>query len=118
MPISDLCDTFPLDASGAYLAYAESQSFVRFVRDLYGAPALLQLASAYADGLNCDEGVVRALGTSLASLETRWRESVLGQNVAGVFLRNMLPYLGLFVLILLIPLIGFLQRRPKDEETG
>lgn len=118
LPISDLCDTFPLDASGAYLAYAESQSFVRFLRDLYGAPALLQLASAYADGLNCDEGVVRALGTSLASLETRWRESVLGQNVAGVFLRNMLPYLGLFVLILLIPLIGFLQRRPKDEETG
>lgn len=117
LPISDLCDTFPLDASGAYLAYAESQSFVRFVRDLYGAPALLQLASAYADGLNCDEGVVRALGTSLASLETRWRESVLGQNVAGVFLRNMLPYLGLFVLLLLMPLIGFLQKRPTDEET-
>lgn len=117
LPILDLCDTFPLDASGAFLAYAESQSFVRFLRDTYGAPSLLSLTSAYADGLNCDQGVVRALGTSLVSLDTRWRETVLGQNVAGVFLRNMLPYLGLFVFMLLIPLIGFFQRRPTDDES-
>ena len=117
LPIANLCDTFPLDASGAYLAYAESQSFVRFLRDSYGTPALFSLTSAYADGLNCEQGVVRALGTSLANLDTRWRESVLGENVAGVFLRNMTPYLGLFVLLLLMPLIGFLQRRPKDDAT-
>jgi len=118
LPIANLCDTFPLDASGAYLAYAESQSFVRFLRDTYGAPGLYSLTSAYADGLNCEQGVVRALSTSLTSLDTRWRESVLGENVAGVFLRNMMPYFGLFVLLLLMPLIGFLQRRPKDDETG
>lgn len=117
LPISELCDTFPLDASRAYLAYAESQSFVRFLRDSYGTPALFSLASAYADGLSCEQGVVRALGTSLASLDTRWRESVLGQNVVGVFLRNMLPYLGLFIFMLLIPLIGFFQRRPADDES-
>jgi hypothetical protein len=73
------------------------------------------LTSAYADGLSCEQGVVRALSTSLANLDTRWRESVLGQNVAGVFLRNMSPYLGLFVFLLLIPVIGFLQRRPADD---
>lgn len=117
LAISDLCDTFPLDASRAYLAYAESQSFVRFLRDSYGTSALFSLTSAFADGLSCEEGVVRALGTSLVSLDTRWRESVLGQNVAGVFLRNMMPYLGLFVFMLLIPLIGFFQRRPTDDET-
>jgi hypothetical protein len=115
LPIADLCDTFPLDASGAYLAYAESQSFVRYLRDSYGTPALFSLTSAYADGLSCEQGVVRALSTSLANLDTRWRESVLGQNVAGVFLRNMSPYLGLFVFLLLIPVIGFLQRRPADD---
>jgi hypothetical protein len=117
LAIADLCDAFPLDASRAFLAYAESQSFVRFLRDTYGTPGLFSLASAYADGLSCDQGVVRALGTSLVSLDTRWRESVLGQNVAGVFLRNMLPYLGLFVFMLLIPLIGFFQRRPTDDRT-
>ncbi len=117
LPVSDLCDTFPLDASRAYLAYAESQSFVRFLRDSYGTSALFSLTSAYADGLSCEQGVVRALGTSLVSLDTRWRESVLGQNVAGVVLRNMMPYLGLFVFMLLIPLIGFFQRRPTDDES-
>lgn len=115
MPIEDLCDTFPLDASRAYLAYAESQSFVRFLRDTYGATNLFSLTSAYANGLSCDQGVVRVLGVSLSNLDTNWRESVLGENVAGVFLRNMLPYFGLFVFFLLIPLIGFLQKRPTDE---
>ncbi len=118
LPIADLCDTFPLDASRAFLAYAEAQSFVRFLRDSYGTPALFSLTSAYADGLSCEQGVVRALGTSLASLDTRWREAVLGQNVTGVFLRNMMPYLGLFVFMLLIPLIGFFQRRPTEDGTG
>lgn len=117
LAIEDLCDAFPLDASRAFLAYAESQSFVRFLRDTYGTPGLFSLASAYADGLSCDQGMVRALGTSMASLDTRWRESVLGQNVAGVFVRNMLPYLGLFVFMLLIPLIGFFQRRPADDRA-
>jgi len=118
LPITDLCETFPLDASGAYLAYAESQSFARFVRDTYGTSSLNSLISAYADGLSCEQGVTRALSTSLTSLDARWRETVLGQNVIGVFFRAMLPYFGIFFLLLLIPLIGFLQRRPKDEETG
>jgi hypothetical protein len=116
MPITDLCDTFPLDASRAYLAYAESQSFVRFIRDTYGTASLHALISAYADGLSCEQGVARTLNTSLGNLDTRWRESVLGQNPMGVFLRNMLPYLGLLGLMLLIPLIGFFQRRPEDDK--
>jgi hypothetical protein len=118
VPIADLCDTFPPDASGAFLAYAESQSFVRFLRASYGAPALFSLASAYADGLSCEQGVVRTLGTSLSSLDARWSESELGANVVGVFFREMFPYLALFGLLLLIPMIGFLQRRPTDEVPG
>jgi hypothetical protein len=118
MQISDLCDAFPQDASRAFLAYAESQSFVRFLRDTYGTSGLFSLTSAYGDGLGCDQGVMRALGTSLVSLDTRWRESVLGENVTGVFFRNMFPYLGLFVFMLLIPLIGFFQRKPTDDGTN
>jgi len=118
LPIAELCDAFPRDASRAYLAYAESQSLVRFVRDTYGPLYLSSLISAYADGLSCEQGAVRALSTSLANLEARWRESVLGQNVAGVFFRAMLPYLGLLGLLLIIPMIGYLQRRFKNDETG
>lgn len=68
--------------------------------------------------MSCEQGVVRTLNSSLANLDTRWRESVLGQNVVVVFFRAMLPYLGLLGLLLIIPIIGFLQRRPEDDETG
>lgn len=71
LPIAELCDTFPLDASRASLAYAESQSFVRFVRDIYGSSTLFLLISAYADGMSCEQGVVRTLNSSLANLDTR-----------------------------------------------
>ena len=118
MPITDLCDRFPQDASSAYLAYAESQSFVRFIQDQYGPTYLHSLIDAYADGLSCAQGVPSALNTSLESLEASWRETVLGQNVMGVFFRNMFPYIGIFIFLLLIPMIGFLQRRPDDDDTS
>ncbi len=115
LPMADLCASFPPDAASAFLAYAQSQAFVRYLRDTYGSTALFALTSAYADGLGCNEGAVRTLGVPLAQLETRWRESALGENVAGVFLRSMLPYLALLGLLLGLPLIGVLQRRPKNE---
>ncbi|MFZ5818305.1 MAG: peptidase MA family metallohydrolase [Chloroflexota bacterium] len=115
LPMEDLCASFPPDAASAFLAYAQSQSFVRYLRDTYGSPALFALTAAYADGLGCNQGAVRALGVPLAQLEARWRETALGENAAGVFLRNMLPYLALLGLLLFLPLIGVLQRRPKNE---
>lgn len=111
LPMLDLCASFPPDAASAFLAYAQSQSFVRYLRDTYGSTALFALTSAYADGLGCDEGVVRTLGVPLAQLEARWRETALGENAAGVFLRNMLPYLAVLGLLLLLPFIGLMQRR-------
>ncbi|GAB4417336.1 MAG: hypothetical protein Kow002_03670 [Anaerolineales bacterium] len=115
LPMEELCDGFPLDASSAYLAYAESQSFVRFLRDSFGTSGLLSLISAYSDGLNCEQGAVRALGTSLKALDTNWRESVLGQNVAGVFVRSMLPHLLLLGLFILMPFLGMIQRRLRND---
>ncbi|GAB4505055.1 MAG: hypothetical protein Fur0043_20500 [Anaerolineales bacterium] len=112
LPIQDLCASFPPDAASAFLAYAQSQSFVRYLRDTYGSTALVALTSAYADGLGCNEGTVRTLGVPLAQLEARWRETTLGENAAGIFLRNMLPYLTILGLLLLLPLIGLTQRRP------
>jgi len=115
VPIAQLCDAFPPD--GSSLAYAESQSFVRFLRDTYGTSYLNSLLSDYANGMSCENGVTHTFKTPLGNLDARWRESVLGQNEVEVLLRNMLPYIWLFGLLLLIPLIGFFQRRPEDDET-
>ncbi len=106
LPLADLCDSFPPDAGRAYLAYAQSQSFTRYLRDTYGTTGLTALTKAYADGLDCELGATRAFGLPLTQLDTRWRESVLGQNVAGVALRDLAPYLLMMGLALFIPLWG------------
>ena len=88
------------------MAFAESQSFVRFLRDTYGSTGIVALTQAYADGLDCDLGATRAVGVPLNQLEMRWRETVLGQNVAGVAAQNLLPYLIILGLTLIVPVWG------------
>ncbi|MEW6403051.1 MAG: peptidase MA family metallohydrolase [Chloroflexota bacterium] len=102
----DLCDAFPPDAAGAFLAYAQSQSFVTYLYTNKGTTGLTSLVNAYADGLSCDLGAKRALSMSLPQLDTQWREVELGQNVVGVVLRNLAPFALLMFVILLVPLWG------------
>lgn len=122
LPMKDLCDPFPRDAGRAYLAYAESDSFVRYLRETYGTTGISALIKAYTDGLDCELGATRALGMPLNQLDTRWRESELGQNVVLVALRNMAPYLLVLVMALAVPLFGIVnmlrerrQVEPADE---
>jgi hypothetical protein len=106
LSFENLCASFPADAGSAYLAYAQSQSFVTYIRDTYGTAGLTRLTQAYGDGFTCELGATNALGTPLSQLDTRWRESVLGQNLAGVAARNLSPFILLMVLVLLVPMWG------------
>lgn len=117
IPLSDLCASFPADSGSAFLAYAQSQSFVAYIRASFGVSGLSRLTSTYSDGFECDLGATKALGSSLDQLDARWRESALGQNRAGAALRNLLPFFLLLTLVLLVPLVGAidlaLRRRRK-----
>jgi hypothetical protein len=106
LSFENLCASFPADAGSAYLAYAQSQSFVTYIRDTYGTAGLIRLTQAYGDGFTCELGATNALGTPLSQLDTRWRESVLGQNLAGVAARNLSPFILLMILVLLVPIWG------------
>ena len=117
--MADMCASFPADSAQAFLAYAEARSFTTYLRDTYGAPALLNLARTYSEGVDCENGAQRALGTSLSQLESAWREKSLGQNVWGVAFRNMLPYLVLLALLIFVPLIvGMNATRQKVDKHG
>jgi hypothetical protein len=119
IPLKDLCASFPPNASEAFLAYAESRSFITYLHDSYGSSGLLSLAGYYADGVDCERGTERAFGVSLSRLELNWRESVLGQQAVGFALRNMSPYLVLLCLVLFVPLMGVLsmmRRKGKGHE--
>ena len=121
IPLSDLCASFPADSGSAFLAYAQSQSFVTYIRDSFGVSGLSRLISTYSDGFDCDLGITKALGSSLDQLDARWRENVLGQNQTGVALRNLLPFILLLVLVLLVPIWGAVdmmrQRRKHATQS-
>jgi hypothetical protein len=99
LPFESVCSSFPRDASGAFLAYAQSQSFVGFLLGEFGAPALTQLFTNYANGMNCIAGFEQAYGFSLQEAEYRWRLETLNINPALLVMRNLLPYILLLVVV-------------------
>lgn len=111
LPIADLCAAFPPDSSGAYLAYAESDSFVRYLRGQYGDDGLQQLIQAYATGRDCNGGVWATLGVPLDLLDYRWREATLQQNLLAILWHELGSYLVLWLLVLLIPFFGFFRQK-------
>ena len=111
LPIETLCSNFPMDASGAYLAYAESASFVKHQYELYGTSGLDRLISAYASGQGCVEGFETALGTTLNQAEVNWKQEVLGVDTVNMVLRTLGPYLLLLALVIGVPLGAVLIRR-------
>ncbi|RIK31947.1 MAG: hypothetical protein DCC56_07135 [Anaerolineae bacterium] len=114
IPLLDLCASFPSQPDSAFLAYAESRSFIAYLRNTFGSSKLVELARAYADGVTCDRGVEVVYGASFAQLEARWRASALGENAWSAALRNIFPYLILCGIVLFIPLfIGFNAMRKK-----
>jgi hypothetical protein len=121
LSFEELCASFPADAGSAFLAYAQSQSFVTYIRNTYGNSGLTRLTDAYSDGYSCELGATTALGVPLSQLDKRWRETVLGQNVIGVAIRNLAPFIFLLALVLIVPLWGAIdflgQRRKRGQPS-
>ena len=119
IPLRNLCDSFPADPASAFLAYAQARSFTTYLRETYGAPALLNLAKVYASGLDCENGFQNVFGASLSQVDSEWRENALGQNVLGAAFRNLFPYLVLLLLVILLPfIVGMSSARQKAGQDG
>lgn len=123
LPIVSLCHTFPRDASNALLAYAQSASFTHYLHGRFGTSGLQQMVDYYANGADCESGVVGALGVSLAELERQWRHDILAENVTLTALNNFLPWLILLLIVLAAPAAIMLLNRIKltgfkAQETG
>ncbi len=104
IPIMDLCGSFPPEMSRITLAYAESESFTRFIVSKYGNSGLLNLIHAYADGLACEQGPVHALGSPLSELESEWQRNPSGVNNGAASLESLFPYLAVLAVMLIVPL--------------
>ncbi|MCC6146083.1 MAG: hypothetical protein IT308_00795 [Anaerolineaceae bacterium] len=112
LPFHSLCTSFPREASGAFLSYAQSASFVRFLHQKFGRSGIQTLMRVYGDGIGCEEGTIAAFGISLGQIENNWQQEVLGMRPGLLAFRNLSPYLSLSALLMLIPLIiGLLALR-------
>jgi hypothetical protein len=115
--MKDLCGSFPPESGRAFLAYAESESFSRFIIDKYGQTGLLALTSAYGDGLDCEQGMRRALGQSLSQVELDWHASALGENAGLTAFNNMFPSLAILGMVLAVSLISAFTFN-RNENAG
>ncbi|HUF37126.1 MAG TPA: peptidase MA family metallohydrolase [Anaerolineales bacterium] len=121
IPLTDLCGAFPRDASGALLAYAQSDSVVRHIVRVYGPGGLRTLVGSYAAGASCEQGpLVAPIALDLAGLDRAWREQALAAansrpSAAGrPDLAELAPWLAVFAAVILGPglvLIGTGLRR-------
>jgi hypothetical protein len=115
LPVETLCSAFPREASGAFLSYAQSASFVRFLHQKYGTSGLKSLMLHYQDGLGCSEGAQAALGSSLQQLENRWQMEALGINVQALAWQNLTPYFLILLLAMLPPAAAAVFARRKHR---
>jgi hypothetical protein len=119
IPLSTLCGSFPDDTDRALLSYAEARSFAGYLHEAYGSTGLLNLATAYANGADCENGPELVFGTSLSLLEEGWHTSLVGQKPFRPALQDIMPYLVLLGLILIFPIFGVLsstfRRRNRHE---
>ncbi len=105
IPISSLCESFPRDASNAFLAYAESESFVRFISKTFGVSGIQSMIQNYQLGMGCTEGAAASVGSPLNNLDFRWRQEVLGVDTASLAFNRLYPYLLAAALVLIPGLI-------------
>lgn len=80
IPLSELCAPFPDDANRALLAYAQSTSFVNYLRQTYGWSSVRDLLETYADGMACSTGAQEALGLDIVQLDREWRVWLEGKS--------------------------------------
>ena len=117
LSMASLCDSFPRDASGALLAYAQSASFTQYLYDNFGTSGLEKLISDYANGMDCENGAKSALGIGLQQLERRWWRDSLSKNPVLSAIQKLLPWLTILFVVLITPL-GFIiyNLRSKSRE--
>jgi hypothetical protein len=109
IPIHALCAIFPSEESGAMLAYAESKSFVAFLKNHYGISAIRNALAAYAGGADCGRGFEGITGRTLDELESDWRTTLSG-GASGIPAAWALVLAG-FAFLAAVLSVGLVVRR-------
>ena len=97
-----LCESFPPTASEINLAYAQSDSFVRFIYNEYGSNGLQNLLDAYKQGYSCEKGPSEVFGINLRQLERLWYQDTFGE-AQPLMANELLGWSILCIIVLITP---------------
>lgn len=84
LSIRSLASTFPEDYDLAILSYAESNSVIEYIFEVYGNETMAQLLEVFAVGAHQDDGFMDVLGFDVDGLEDEWREYIGAPPREGV----------------------------------
>lgn len=118
IPITQLCNGFPQDGANFFLSYAESDSFLRYLYQTYGASRLEALINQYADGIACEIAPQSVFSASLAELDSSWKEQEFGYNTRIEVAAPLIPWAIVLGVAVLGPgiLIIFSTLRPAQQK--
>jgi len=97
IPIDQLCLETERVGDRDLLASAQSNSLVNYLLQRYGEAAVVDLVTTYVQGDDCEIGVNRVFGTSLAELDKAWLEVQQPPSAVSTFFSAY----GLWLILLL-----------------
>lgn len=122
IPLSTLCQPFPMEAYRFYLSYAEAESFTRYLYSQVGVSGIEALLVQYADGLDCERGFQVALGAPLTQVEKEWLQDTFQQTPVANDRQDLFPWLAMLGVVLGAPLmlviISFWRGRQVTAKGG
>jgi hypothetical protein len=75
----------------AILSYAESNSLINFIIEVYGAETLGELIAVFAEGAHYDDAMREVFGVDMDGVEDLWREHISAQPRKGVTRATPVP---------------------------
>jgi len=113
LPLEELKQGFPMAQHQAQLAYAESFSFVSFIKNEFGPSALPRLIRGMAHGLDADTATMLATGLGLRQMERRWKKE-LKRRYSWIPIAT--SFFSLWFLASLLFLLGYWRKRRRQRK--
>jgi hypothetical protein len=110
IPLSILCTSYPSEPTKAFLANAQSASFIRFLVQRYGVASIRSLLQTYLEGKDCENGLAITFNASLKELENEWHQDLLGRESTLPSTSQLSPWIILILAISIAPLIVILSK--------
>ncbi len=113
IPLKDLEQHFPREASGRHLAYAQSGYFVSYLVRRFGEDPLREFIGRLFDGIPFSQAFLDTYQDSLVSLEKQWKDSFQKTAWVHALTSDLFVWSVLSAIFVGALLLGWYQRRKR-----